>query len=963
MVEASNSFIEQDDTPPLLPSRTEQYVEILSKQEKAMPSFLDHFGTRDLKVFFRCWVAAWTSRLLMFINPTLDIWHRYFLRMLIIPPSGVVMVQTLGAVSLFLRICLAWGWGVIAMKASHAVRLAAETAAKAASLQEAVAQSAKAEGLSGTEAAKHVIFSGHMLDTRVVTINSCMLCVFIYLMARLRAANPKTALTALFGIIISDIFVCYGPLLPTFVGTIPLTLVKPTTVGIGIGVACSILLFPQSTSYIVLNDISDAIDLLKTPLAFTALALGGKADKLSISRLRKTQEEITKGNKKIETSSNFLALDFSVGSWGAQDVLSLKEPLSQLMARVLSLLEFHLSRMHGQTRSDEILQWYVNDRSLNVSKEKMDEEKDSNEQPEVGGHQQTLMAQLLAQFRAPGERLFRLSTIQVLVSKGCEAVNACLEGFGVANECIDLVNRRRWFNRPSSSEKESLVRRSNSTLDDLHQVPASLILEISDALVEENRNGALCQGDLKGNAGSLIVVMVFEEHLTNVIDTTIALLSQVSAGYAASWVVQADTKAPGTDSTHPDAHEKLTPMTAKAQEELRKTLKIRPRRRSSIARCILGVYHWFTSSEGLWCLIVRNSTIKRKAFWGLIMGQTSLLVYMADFTFSVMARVVATISGGALGLAAWYIGSGSGQDNPYRLSAVMAVMLIIFMWLRLYLPPHLLQGGIMSGATFLLVVAYSYADKHIPQYGNPGVGYNVFWRRLLLVLCGVAASTFVQVLPRPPSATRHICTSLSNSVSTILDHYSLTLSCWGRSKHDDNVLAEALTLQLTESLTELDPAIVLVRYEFSSSKFDSETLSIIQHLCHGVNLNLGRLLVITASLPQDYQDLLARQTGLLDHHAIGDVMAVLATCQEAPKTGNALPEILPSPLVRRALEYRSQEAWLITEKMLHDESWRQYCVALSAYLKFLWIVDELTLTIKGVVGEAHIVWHKLAETV
>jgi hypothetical protein len=37
-----------------------------------LPAWLDHFNSRDLKVFFRCSVAAWVASLLMFIRPTLD---------------------------------------------------------------------------------------------------------------------------------------------------------------------------------------------------------------------------------------------------------------------------------------------------------------------------------------------------------------------------------------------------------------------------------------------------------------------------------------------------------------------------------------------------------------------------------------------------------------------------------------------------------------------------------------------------------------------------------------------------------------------------------------------------------------------------------------------------------------------------------------------------------------------------
>lgn len=44
----------------------------ISKPRKKLPGFLDHFNARDLKVLFRCSVAAWVASLLIFINPSLQ---------------------------------------------------------------------------------------------------------------------------------------------------------------------------------------------------------------------------------------------------------------------------------------------------------------------------------------------------------------------------------------------------------------------------------------------------------------------------------------------------------------------------------------------------------------------------------------------------------------------------------------------------------------------------------------------------------------------------------------------------------------------------------------------------------------------------------------------------------------------------------------------------------------------------
>lgn len=86
-------------------------------------------------------------------------------------------------------------------------------------------------------------------------------------------------------------------------------------------------------------------------------------------------------------------------------------------------------------------------------------------------------------------------------------------------------------------------------------------------------------------------------------------------------------------------------------------------------------------------------------------------------------------------------------------------------------------------------------------------------------------------------------------------------------------------------------------------------------------------------------------------------MAVLSVCEQALKTGDAPPELLPTPLVQRSMEYwraHSMDIILSTE-MLKDEDYRRYCVGISAYIHFLDGVDQLVLVIKGALGESHLV--------
>ncbi|PYH98313.1 hypothetical protein BO71DRAFT_371558 [Aspergillus ellipticus CBS 707.79] len=969
-----------DSVPPVAKEET-------TAKKRQIPAFLNHFNARDLKIFFRCWVAAWVACLLIFIHPSLDsIGTATFfagLVLMFLPPSGILLVYLLGAFTLLIGIFLAWAWGVITMKAALAARPAAETQARLLALEQLAAGQAQNSTLSVSEIAQIMVYDGYMLDARVTAVTFCLLCTFIYLMARLRASNPKATFTSIFGIIISDLFLNYTPLLPSFSGTLPLTLVKPALIGVGIGVACSVLFFPQSTSHVVLDSMEDIIKLLQAPLVTSVRTVDADEEQRDPGQLRMTSALVIQKYRSMGPAMAFLPLDFSVGYWGAEDVTAFQGPLRDVLTAILSLLEFQAGRIAGEALTDDVIRRFID--------EKPDDE-DEKGTREVGAHQLSQLAELLHGFRNPDNNPLRNEVLRELRKTSSTAIDVCVKGLDAVRECIHLVNCRRWFRRPSKAEREQMQQCCEGALEDLRRARLTFINNISEILIREQENR---MSDQPTHFRPLMFAMVFEELISNSLQKTESLLARVTEvfeesskvrvywptrfRYAASWASEKKVKAPGAQPTQddPDRDSVNDDITTNAQERLHATRGYRTRQRHPLSRAILGTYHWFACDEGLFGLRMVVITIalgipsaipnsagfyfREKGLWALIMGQTGLLVYMADFTFSMIARLTGTVIGGVLGLLTWYIGSANGPGNPYGLSAVTAVVLLIIIWVRLYLPPLLLPGGMMGGATFLLVVAYSYDDTHIPQYGNPGVGYTVFWRRLVLALVGVVASAIVQLLPRPPSASRHICKSLSRAVRTLSTHYALLLSVWGKGTTEGRQLAEPLALQLAESLVALDGPIHLLKFEFSSSRFDSASLATVNRLCRSLNRHLARLLLLSASLPREYQDQLARQTGLRDHRLIGQVMAVMGICEQALKTGDALPEILPTPLVKQAVENwaRGKTGEIISSEMIRDEGYRKFCVAASAYFAFLGEVDALVLVLKGVLGEAHLVGREM----
>jgi hypothetical protein len=247
--------------------------------------------------------------------------------------------------------------------------------------------------------------------------------------------------------------------------------------------------------------------------------------------------------------------------------------------------------------------------------------------------------------------------------------------------------------------------------------------------------------------------------------------------------------------------------------------------------------------------------------------------------------------------------------------------------------------------------------RHIAQYGNPGVGYTAFWHRLLLILIGFSAALIVQIFPLPPTSSRHICRTLSNALRTLTDHYALMLSCWSQSDSKVGVVAAKVSIEVSELLASLDGSIAVLRLELSSSPFNSETLSQVKSLCQEINWALGRLLFLSDSLPVELQGRIARLTGVLDHRNVGDVMAVLSVLEQALKTDNSLPEVLPTPLLERCGEYwqKSTLEIISSRDLIRDENYRKFCVAVGCYVKFLSAIDELVHVMKSALGESHII--------
>lgn len=549
----------------------------------------------------------------------------------------------------------------------------------------------------------------------------------------------------IFATIIVDVTLTIGPLLPSFNGTFPKVLIEPAAIGIGLGLVSHFLFFPRSTSHVVIDGMEGLVRLLKGPLDATEASLL-RGEDLVLADLHKIKLKCIAAYKDLKPSIGFLPLDFSVGCWGADDVKSMKRPLRQAFMSSLSLLEVHIARVGGHAKLEKLHQLTIDRDSDSESQANGDEKKRPRE---VGMRQMMETVNLVQALRSPEHESMRTETVEVLRESSKEILSTCQETTAIIMESLHTVNKR-WFGRPSKERLNELYERSQSALQNLQAVRASFATETTERLIQTNAQIFDEKGMLKdlGEAAvpkirGITMGMVFEEQVLGVADAWERVLGQLVAllrerqkirlwlpeglRYAVNWVFRKKAVTPvtatGSSTIDPDVAETQSKL---AQQHLRMSRGYRVNRRSGFGRAVIGTYHWFINAEGLYAMRMVAVTIalaipaaiphtagfyyRQKGIWALIMGQTTLVIYMADFTFSFLCRFVGTVAGGVLGLAAWYIGSGSGEGNPYGLAAIMAVVIIILMWGRIFAPPAMLQALMMAGATCILVVGYSFGD-------------------------------------------------------------------------------------------------------------------------------------------------------------------------------------------------------------------------------------------------------------
>ncbi|KAF7295393.1 hypothetical protein MIND_01078900 [Mycena indigotica] len=375
----------------------------------------------------------------------------------------------------------------------------------------------------------------------------------------------------------------------------------------------------------------------------------------------------------------------------------------------------------------------------------------------------------------------------------------------------------------------------------------------------------------------------------------------------------------------------------------------------------------------LMCLpsLLRSSAhfaYENRFVWGIFMGQVTLARFRGtcDTVFGLSTRVLSTFLGGILGMVMWYISSGSGHGNAFGLGALCAVCFPFFFYGRLYWPGFPMKV-IIFFVTAILVIGYSYQDGHIRALANPGFGWDVAWRRFIIVTSGVMAAGVFSLLPPSTTIRKYERTSLATNTTELGTLYCDIISFANsrRAETDPQTIVTALIAirsRISRSMALKGNAV----YEFSlKGRWPAKRYHKIMELQQQLAYSLSHLMSVVEHMEPAWTRAFLQRTRFLDTDFQGDVLAVISMISTALRTGCPLPQITPCPLLARfqtqyglhVIHKDSEEDYGLPRQLtldtLQNEQYLKFCVGVATAYNIISRLDRLMHQVKEIVGEQY----------
>ncbi|KAI6044608.1 hypothetical protein EDC04DRAFT_2561114 [Pisolithus marmoratus] len=361
-----------------------------------------------------------------------------------------------------------------------------------------------------------------------------------------------------------------------------------------------------------------------------------------------------------------------------------------------------------------------------------------------------------------------------------------------------------------------------------------------------------------------------------------------------------------------------------------------------------------------------------KFVWAIFMAQTTLARFRGDTVFGIVTRIFSTFVGGLLGTSYMsnvknrYISTGSGRGNPYGLAGVCFVCFPFFFFVRLYWPVQPMTSIIIF-VTAGLVIGYSYQDTHLATPSSPGWGFDVAWRRFVLVAVGLLSAGIFSFFPPSTTIRSYQRRALATTVAELGSIYCSVISFTSTRREDDITSIVQSLLAIRSKLKRSVVCRENVIYEFSMrGKWPAKRYHKILDIQLQLSYLLSDLLSVVSQLDPAWARALLRRTRLLDPDFQGDVLAVISLISTSLRTGNPLPQVTPCPLLDRFMEgshglnvvhQESEDDFGLPKNLTLDTleslQYLTFCVGVSTAFAIVTRLDRLMITTKELVGEQY----------
>ncbi|KAF7313882.1 hypothetical protein HMN09_00546000 [Mycena chlorophos] len=918
------------------------------------------------KSLIRSWIAVWAAFIIILPDKSLKTLGTtaFFsiITSLFFPPYLPVQLTLFLLSTLMLGLLAGWGAGIGAMRAANAVRSQAYVEAVAAQIAASVKSNPvfQADPTLATETA---VFNGWFLELKPTAIYGVFMVIGGFIFGALRAYAPKLIFMSIFGTIAIDIFCCVGPLFPTK----RYTLLNSTAISISaymaIAVASSLLIFPETMSHLVMNQLTLQVGRIKKLVEMQDSVLRGKdmAADTMVQQFKALRAVVVATQQQIVSTAGFLSLEFSWGRWSGDDIRTLEEPVVALIARSSALLNFaRLANSDAPTPKEDTSASSIATIAVPA--------------PDAHWHETAMLHAILTQQTAlEAEYGVRLHDVLPQLEEATrELRGAVTDAIGAAAGVIESINCTRWRNGGlKTAEAEAVLDSAGARLDKALQAfeetdRMKILAPFIPLFAAYLEHGTDTSTPLQIPLRSLYVAYVFASNLLSVAESVQTLVGGVQdlctkrprrrlwapSQLRTLWkviVARGDSEdgAFGEDTSPNRAGEAVT----SEEKDYRRDPDSRPP--TNVFQKIMHLVHaglaWTSTTEAIFIFkyvfvsfalwipaVVKHSAYfyyNEKGIWALIMAQTTLNIYASDQIFNYVTRIAGTFVGLAFGLTAWYAGNGHGQGNPYGMAAAYAVCVFPLVFFRVFGPEKYMAGTIMCCATFGLVVGYSWVDSHVVQFSTPGsfrpgIGWSIAWRRWALVVVGCAASFIVMMFPSQ-SGRKAVRMRNAASIASLANLYAFVISAWiGLSQNTNadggkegseasyravtpawkatfrkRLLANSVELQTIRGLTDL------ARWEGSiRGKWPAEQYTLLVSTQLDILTILTQLGASLTHLEAEWHQEFLHNSKVLNPNFIADVMALFSLISQALRTKEPMHQVLPSSLLDRLFYHHNHSS-------------------------------------------------------